>query len=71
MAYYEGRGYPYIIGGEVTNEGTLIWQENGGESASLSNTFQFNSDIHYSDYLSLTVRCETDPVTSLIPPPVP
>ena len=67
-AYYNGSGVDYIIGGEVTNDGTLVWQPNGG-TATLTQNFQFVSNYTYSDYLTLTIRCQDSPVTPPIPPP--
>ena len=60
--YNSGAGYNYIIGGAVTNDGTLVWEPNGG-TATLTNTFQFSSNYLYSEYMSLTIRCASDPIT--------
>jgi hypothetical protein len=70
--YNSGFGYNYIIGGTVTNDGTLVWQPNGNaETATLTDTFQFISNWFYSEYMTLTIRCESDPITPPIPPPPP
>jgi hypothetical protein len=69
-AYNVGSGYPYIIGGQVTSDGTLLWKPNGeGSNATLTNTFQFISNYLYSDYLTLSIRCQDAPVPPPIAPP--